>query len=238
MDPQQLTRSPATLRQLARRAAWLLALLSACAPAPAPRTHVVQSAQPATYYPRQTGATWRFLPEGERRDAPPLVQRVEGPTVVDGARLIAWRTFGRGLDLRTYRDYRPEGVFIVREEGPGYVTTTSPPIQEWPAEGTLAVGLSWGGQTRATVHFTSAQETRAFALTYRFEVVDARTVTVDAGTFEVFVVAFESASLGPGGEVLETLRQEVWFAPFVGEVRTDSGLFLVSTTLQAAPTDP
>jgi hypothetical protein len=226
-------------QRLVRRAAWLLlALLSACAPAPAPRTQVVQSAQPATYYPRQTGAAWHFLPEGERRDAPPLVRRVEGPTIVDGARLVAWHTFGRGLDVRTYRDYRPEGVFIVREEGPGYVTTTSPPIQEWPAEGTLAVGLSWGGRARATVQFTDARETRHFELTYRFEVVDRRTVTVDAGTFEVFVIALESASLGPGGETLETLRQEVWFTPFVGEVRTDSGLFLVSRTLEAAPAEP
>lgn len=220
---------------LHRRLGWLaLAALAACAPAPAPRTQVTQQAAPATFYPRQTGAEWRFLPEGERRDAPPVVQRVEGPTVVDGTRLVAWRTAGRGLDLRTYRDYRPEGVFIAREEGPGYVTTTAPPIQEWPAEGTLSVGSSWGGRTTATVRFTGAQETRTFGLEYRFEVVDRRTVTVDAGTFDVFVVAFESASLGPGGEALETLRQEVWFAPFVGEVRTDGGLFLVSTNVGAA----
>ena len=71
-------------------------------------------------------------------------------------------------------------------------------------------------------------------LEYRYEVVDLRPVTTTAGTFEVFVVAFESRSVAPSGETLEELRQELWFAPFVGEIRTATGLVLTETNLPLA----
>ena len=61
--------------------------------------------------------------------------------------------------------------------------------------------------------------------------VDERSVETTAGVFEVFVIAFESRSYGPDRQTEETLRQEVWFTPFVGEVRTDSGLVLVETNV-------
>jgi len=216
------------------RAFAVCLLLAACAPAPAARVSVVQPTDPPTYYPHPTGALWRYLPEGETEAAPALVQRVEGPTVVGGERLTAWRTTGRGLETRTYRDYREGGVFIPRETGPGYVTTISPPIREWPPAGTLRVGAVWGGEAVASVTFTEADEREEVRLTYRFEVVDRRPVRTPAGTFEVFVVALESRSYGADRQADETLRQEVWFAPFVGEVRTESGLFLVETNV---PTD-
>lgn len=218
--------------------AVLLILLAACAPAPAERVSVVQPTEPPTYYPHPTGALWRYLPEGETQDAPALVQRVEGPTVVDGERLTAWRTTGRGLETRTYRQYRDDGVFIPRETGPGYVTTISPPIREWPREGTLRVGSSWGGEAVATVTFTDADEQEEVRLTYRFEVVDRRPVETSAGAFDVFVVAFESRSYGAEGQTAETLRQELWFTPFVGEIRTDSGLFLVESNLLTETASP
>jgi hypothetical protein len=219
-------------------------LLASCAPAPVERVSVLQISEPPTYYPHPTGALWRYLPEGEARTAPALVQQVEGPTVVDGARLTAWRTTGRGLETRTYREYREGGVYLVRETGPGYVTTISPPVQEWPRAGTLRVGASWGGEAVATVTFTEAGVAEEVRLEYRSEVVDQRPVETAAGAFDVFVVAFESRAYGPDGQTRETLRQEVWFAPFVGEVRTDSGLFLVETNLPtgaaatAAPSAP
>ena len=227
------------LKLLGPLAACLI-LLAACAPAPAERVSVVQATEPPTYYPHPTGALWRYLPEGEAQGAPALVQRVEGPTVVDGERLTAWRTTGRGLETRTYRQYREDGVFIPRETGPGYVTTISPPIREWPRAGTLRVGSSWGGEAVATVTFTDADEQEVVRLTYRYEVVDRRRVETSAGAFDVFVVAFESRSYGAEGQTEETLRQELWFTPFVGEIRTDSGLFLVASNLlpETAPSEP
>lgn len=216
----------------------LCVLLAACAPAPAERVSVVQRAAPPTYYPHPTGALWRYLPEGEAEDAPALVQQVEGPTVTGGARLTAWRASGRGLETRTYRDYREDGVYISRETGPGYVTTISPPIREWPRAGTLHVGARWGGEAVATVTFTEADAQEEVRLEYRYEVVDRRPVETTAGAFDVFVIAFESRSYGPGRRTQETLRQEVWFAPFVGEVRTDNGLFLVETNMLPDATPP
>lgn len=209
----------------------ILSLLAACAPAPAERVSVVQTTRPPTYYPHPTGAFWRYLPEGEAEDVPALVQQVEGPTVIGGERLTAWRATGRGLETRTYRDYRESGVYIARETGPGYVTTISPPIREWPQAGTLRVGSSWGGEAVATVTFTEADAQEEVRLEYRFEVVDERSIETTAGAFEVFVIAFESRSYGPDRQTEETLRQEVWFTPFVGEVRTDNGLVLVETNV-------
>lgn len=216
---------------LSRPVAGCLLFLAACAPAPAERVSVVQATEPPTYYPHPTGAVWRYLPEGEAEDAPALVQQVEGPTVIGGERLTAWRTTGRGLEAHTYRDYRRGGVYIARETGPGYVTTISPPIREWPQAGTLQIGSSWGGEAVATVTFTEADEQEQVRLEYRFEVVDRRPVRTTAGSFDVFVIAFESRSHGPGRQAEEALRQELWFAPFVGEVRTDNGLFLVETNM-------
>ncbi len=205
--------------------------LSACAPAPAARISVTQLSEAPTYYPHSTGAVWSYLPEGEAQDAPVLVQQVEGPTLIDGQTLTVWRTTGRGLETRTYRDYREDGVFIPRETGPGYVTTITPAIREWPRERTLRVGSSWGGEAVATVNFTDAGKSEEVRLEYRFEIVDARPVTTPAGSFEVFVVSFESRSYNPAGEAQEVLRQELWFTPFVGEVKTDAGLFLLSSNL-------
>ncbi len=213
-------------------------LLASCAPAPAGRISVTQLSEAPTYYPHPTGAVWSYLPEGEAQNAPLLVQQVEGPTLIDGRTLTAWRTTGRGFETRTYRDYRGNGVFIPRETGPGYVTTISPAIQEWPRERTLKVGLRWGGEALATITFTDADRSEKVRLEYRYEVVDQRPVTTPAGTFDVFVVSFESRSYNPAGETQEVLRQELWFAPFVGEVKTDAGLFLLSTNLLPESTPP
>ena len=209
----------------------LLALLAACAPAAAPRVSVTQLTEAPTYYPHPTGAVWRYLAEGEPQNAAPLSEGVEGPTIVEGRSLVAWRTAGRGVEARTYRDYRETGVFVPRVSGPGYVTTITPPIQEWPRAGTLRVGLSWGGEATSVVRFTEADEEQTVRLEYRYEVVDFRPVTTTAGTFEVYVVAFESRSVAPSGETLEELRQELWFTPFVGEIRTETGLVLLETNL-------
>ena len=205
--------------------------LAACAPAAAPRISVTQLSEAPTYYPHPTGAAWSYLPEGEAENAPALTQQVEGPTLLDGRTLTAWHASGRGFDTRTYRDYRGDGVFIPRETGPGYVTTIRPAIREWPRERTLKVGSYWGGEAVATVHFTDADKREHVRLKYRYEVVDQRPVTTPAGTFEVFVVSFESRSYGAAGKPQEVLRQELWFAPFVGEIKTDTGLVLLSSNM-------
>lgn len=221
---------PSTLFS-ARATLFALLLLAACVPVPAERVEVTQVAQKPTYYPHGTGTLWRYLPEGEAEDAQALVQLVEGPTILEGERLTAWRTTGRGLETRSFRDYREDGVYLVRETGPGYVTTLSPGVREWPRAGTLRLGSSWGGSAAATITFTDAGREQVLRLEYTYTVVDRRTVETTAGSFEVFVIAFESTSFGESGQVQDTLRQEIWFEPFVGEVRTENNMYLVETNL-------
>ena len=214
-----------------RVALFGLLLLAACAPAPQERVEVTQVTEKPTYYPHGTGTLWRYLPEGEAEDAQALVQVVEGPTILEGQRLTAWRTTGRGLETRSFRDYREDGVYLVRESGPGYVTTLSPGVREWPRAGTLRLGSSWGGEATAKITFTDAGREQTLRLAYTYTVVDRRTVETTAGTFDVFVIAFESTSFDEEGRVQDTLRQELWFQPFVGEVRTENDMYLVEANV-------
>lgn len=201
------------------------------------RVEVEQVTGPAEFYPHQTGAIWYYLPSGERLDATRVARRVEGPTMIGGRRLVASREVGRGRDNSEFRDYRADGVFVVRRTRPGALIEFDPPLQEWPAEGELRVGSSWAGETTAELTFTEARpENRRQTLKVRYacEVVDRRTVSVVAGSFAVFVTNCERESINDDGETVETLRQEIWFAPFIGEIRTDTGDILVDTNFDLA----
>jgi len=211
----------------------LVLVSSACAPSSdVERVQVEQLAAETSFYPRQTGALWQYLPTGERVDSMPAVLRVEGPTLIEGRRLIAWRLVGRGIDAYAYREYRSDGVFTYRETRPGAVISFSPPVQELPAENALRLGASWNGSTQATIYFPEArpeEQFRQLLVDYQYNVIDVRQVNVAAGTFDVFVIDFESRSFDEEGSVIEVLEQEIWFAPYVGEIRNDVGLVLVDT---------
>lgn len=224
-------------------AALLVLLLAACAPsADGPRVTVAQLTEPVGYYPQQTGATWQYLPSNALLDEARVFQRVEGPTVLDGQVWIAWRLVGRGLDVISYRQYRPDGVFLRRELRPGTEIDFDPPIREYPSEGSLRVGATWSGQTTASVVYPEARpENRSASLTldYTYTVVDQRRVSIASGDFEVFVINFTSRTTDEFATVLEEFTQELWFAPFVGEVRTEQGFFLVeSNVLAETPEEP
>ncbi len=211
-----------------------LLLLAACAPvATEPgRVEIEQLNEALSFYPQETGAVWRYLPDGERLDATPLFQRIEGPTVINGERWIAWRLVGRGLDNYSFRQYRDDGVYLLREIRPGTEITFDPPLKELPAQRDLRVGISWAGETTAQLFFPEARpesQRSELELSYSYTVVDKRNVSVVAGDFEVFVINFESRSMDAEGNIIETIRQEQWFAPFAGEIRTKLAYFLVET---------
>jgi hypothetical protein len=216
----------------------LLALLGACVPAASEETTAVTTPTgPVAYQPTATGATWAYLPERATLDEPRVVVRVDGPTVVDGQVRTAWRLVGRGLEVAWFREHRDDGTFLVREERPGTRITFDPPLQELQA-GPFRVGQTWGGTTTATLVFPGAapeNRRQSLALEYRTTIVDRREVTVAAGTFEVFVLNFTSRTFDESGAVVEELTQETWYAPHLGEVRTENGFFLVASNLIGLP---
>ncbi|MDQ3399145.1 MAG: hypothetical protein M3511_15555, partial [Deinococcota bacterium] len=120
---------------------------------------------------------------------------------------------------------------------PGALIDYDPPLHELPAEAALRVGASWGGVTTAQLFFPQAREENQRAevrLDYRYTVVDRRNVSVAAGDFDVFVINLEGRRFDDEGLPRETLRQELWFAPYIGEVRTRTGFFLVAANFQTA----
>lgn len=216
----------------------LLGLLSACVPtSQAPRVAVEQLTQAVSYYPSQAGATWQYLPSGASLADPRFTRRVEGPALIDGEIWVAVRSEGLGLEIVEYKQFRPDGVYLLRRIRPGDEVTFNPPIKQYPAEGTLRVGASWSGQTTAHIFFPTARPENQRAtveLEYLYTVVDQRTVNLQAGTFNVYVINFVTRTLDDDGNITDTLTQELWFTPNVGEIRTEQGFFLVATNTTAA----
>ncbi|MCA9835609.1 MAG: hypothetical protein KC422_01780 [Trueperaceae bacterium] len=231
------------LPKLARYLLIMLAgtaiLLSACVPTTAnpdsgERVEVAQLTDTITYYPHQVGAEWRYLEENVPLESMPLVQRIDGPTIIDGDLWVKSRLEGQGIEIFTYRQFRPDGVFLLRTDKPGTEITFDPPIQQFPAENTLKTGASWSGDTTAHLFFPDAvaeNQNDELPIHYVYTVVDQRKVTSPAGAFDVFVINFVTRNLDEQGATVQEFSQEIWFSPFVGEVRTEQGYYLVSTNV-------
>lgn len=225
--------------------AWCLTLLltlSACAPSAEPETTAAGTVLTGTvsYDPATTGGSWSYLPNGATLEDVPVVVTALGPTVVDGVVREAWRMTGRGFDVTWFRERRADGRYLVREERPGTEITFDPPILELPS-GPLQVGDIWSGSTQATVTFPdAAPENRRSALRVDWSttVVDRRTISVPAGTFDAFVLNFVTRTFDDQGTIVEQLTQEQWFVPYVGEVRTENALFLLSSNVLGLPRAP
>ncbi len=216
----------------------LFFVLISCAPSPAGRVEVDQFAGSVSYFPMETGISWAYLPEGASLDSFQVQVSVAGPTVIDGDIWIASQIFGAGLRGVRYRQYRPDGVFILREIAPGTQITHEPPIQEYPASESLRVGMSWGGDTRSTILFTDRNQTVAFDVNYVYTIVDRRKVRLQAGEFEVFVINLTGRRFDENGSIAEEFSHDVWFAPYFGEVRTREGYVLVSSNLLSSSSAP
>ncbi|MEJ2287916.1 MAG: hypothetical protein P8Y02_04575 [Deinococcales bacterium] len=219
----------------------LLFVLGACAPTSEKQVTVQQLTKPISYYPHQTGAHWEYLPDGAKLSDPRLVVDVEGPTVLDGQVWIAWHTQGRGLDVTRYRQYKSDGVYLGRENKLGTIINFDPPIKEFPAEGGLRVGATWDGDTTVHVQATggdNSQAAKTLQVHYVYTVVDKRTVTLAAGSFDVSVVSFTTRTLDKNANVTSKLTQQFWFTPNIGEVRDENGNVLIaSNVLKPKPGD-
>jgi hypothetical protein len=222
----------------------LTGFLSSCAPGATNDTPVAvqQFSGPVSYYPHEAGASWAYLGEGEPSSSPRLVSTVQGPTVINGDLWVVTSAVGKGLDIAWFRQYRPEGVFLLRELRPGVEINYNPPLQEMPAEGSLRVGETWGGETTVNIYFPEAKRpedqnlTRTFSYTYT--VVDERKgLNTPAGDFDAFVIDFVARTYDTEGNEVPCsgtgeCKQTVFFTPNVGEIRTENGYFLVATNVK------
>jgi hypothetical protein len=220
---------------------WLtvtVILLAACAPSASesPRLQVSQLEEAISFYPKETGARWEYVRDGAPLDGVRYVEIVEGPSVIEGDIWIASHLVGGGQDVRTYRQFRSDGVFLKRQVRPGATITFDPPIREFPAQSELRVGLTWRDETIARGQYPSAVpelRTQALPVEYVYTVVDRRQVTVNARRFDVFVIDRTVRQYDDAGGVTEELSRTSWFAPHVGIVRHENGWFLVATNFAA-----
>ncbi len=228
---------------MSRACLWITivaAALAACAPTvEAPRLEVQQLTEPVSFYPRQTGARWEYVRDGAALDGIRYVETVEGPAVIDGEVWIAFRLFGGGQDVRHYRQFRDDGVFLRRQTRPGATIDFDPPIRELPAESELRVGLTWRADTVADQHYPSAApglRRITVPVEYAYTVIDRRPVTVAGQSYDVFVIDRTVRQYDDDGGVSDELSRTMWFSPYVGTVRHENGWYLVDTNvLRAQP---
>ncbi len=214
----------------------VLLFLAACVPANVdtrPRTQVEQLTRSVGYYPDQAGARWEYLPNNAPVDDPRVVQLVEGPRVVDGRTLISHLTRGAGAEERKFRAITASGIELYMRSVPGAQTTFDPPILEFPAS--LRRGATWSGQTTATTFFPAANPEQRYEtqrIRYSYTVVDRRPVRVPAGSFDVYVINLVTDQLAADGSVISSLTQELWYSPYVGEIRSVGGYYLVGLNFE------
>ncbi len=242
MSHEHLLRRGPRPARLARAAIMALLLVGACTPAADPgRVDVQQLAAPPSAYPRETGAQWSYLRDGARLDEVRYVETVEGPSVIDGDVWIAFRLVGGGQDVTHFRQFRDDGIHLRRQTRPGGTFTFDPPIREMPASEDLRVGAIWSGSTVATGNFPGAPVGRRVfeqPIEYVYTVVDRRPVTVGGRIYDVFVIDRTARTFDDGGDVVEEVSQQIWYALGVGKVRHENGWFLVGTNFEAGAPAP
>lgn len=199
----------------------LLLLLAACAPrASEPQTNTALIQGPVGFYPSQPGLDWIYLPPRATIGDPPIRLSILGPATFEGQSAIRYRLSGRGLERSYYRQVDASGVRLLGMEDFDrlQVTRYTPPIQEYPPQASLTVGARWGGQTREVIELRTGNNVTRVSdrvLDYTYTVLGRSNVTVPAGSFEVFRIAWEVRD--PRNP---NLREgfEIWFYPGVGEV--------------------
>ncbi|WP_237724633.1 hypothetical protein [Deinococcus alpinitundrae] len=201
------------------------ALLGSCAPRQTVAAAPITAQTPVSsvsFYPKETGLAWSYLPEGESGGVP-YVLKALGPTVFGDAPVSAFELTGRGAQQTSYRQIDASGQKLLGFRKPGLTVTLAPAWQEWPAESAWKLGLSWSGTTTARLRSDDGNVDQSGTITYRYEVIDQRQVTLAGQTYRVWVVNRQiSDTLGGLFPASET----IWFTPYVGDVRTAEALLL------------
>lgn len=221
-------RSPKRLR--AARAAFMAALaltFAACAPRETDpgRATAATPVTSVTFYPAQAGQTWTYLPQGEPLNSPAYSLSVLGPTLFGEQQAVAYRFTGRGADQTSYRIVSDAGVQLLGFTKPGLTVTLSPAWQEYPPASAWKAGLAWGGETTLRV-VQDGKVVQEGKLQYRYTVLEKRRVSVGNESLDVWVVTRQINDNAAG--LFSAAAEELWFAPYLGEVRTPEGLLQIS----------
>jgi hypothetical protein len=207
---------------------FVLFSLPACAPAPVARFSVTTVPEEVSFYPHEAGLQWTYLEPGERLDTPHFTKEYSGLRSVNNELVVLSRFYGRGNEINAFETVDASGVFLKREDRPGAVLVYQPPLQTLPAQANFKVGTQWTGNSSVSVYYPNNDTPTQVQLSYAYRILETRTVVVGGQTLEVYIIAFEARQTDQHNNV-ETISQEVWYAPYVGEVKTRSGLFLMDT---------
>lgn len=207
---------------------WWLGVLGLLLLACAPQTTSQVGVGSVGFYPLQTGLEWVYRPQGGRATDPPFRLSVLGAASFEGKPAIRLVFSGQGRESYYYRSLGPEGVRLLGYEQRNTESRVvyDPPLLEYPPEALLRPGYRWGGTTRITL----TQLGRPFyqeAVDYTYTVVEEIDRVVAAGSFRVLRILLELRGSQSG-----LVQREVWFAPRVGEVRTNDGLLLVERSFR------
>lgn len=209
-----------------------LTLLASCAPRVTATPTPITAQTPVStvsFYPKETGLLWNYAPEGESGGAPYLLKAL-GPTVFGDAPVSAFELTGRGASQTSYRQIDASGQRLLGFRKPGLSVTLSPAWQEWPAENAWKAGLNWSGQSQARLRSDDGQVDQSGTITYRYDVLEQRQVTVAGQTYRVWVVNRQLADTLGG---LFPASETIWFTPYVGEVRTAEALLLIGRNFKS-----
>lgn len=200
--------------------------LAACAPTRTAVPATVQASTPVSgvsFYPREAGLAWSYLPEGDPATAVPYTLRAMGPSIFAGQTVQTFELTGRGAQQTWFRTFSNSGVQLQGIRKPGVTIRLEPPLQEYPAQGAWQVGLAWQGQSQVTVVDDAGKTQAQGTVTYSYLVQQQRRVQTPAGTFDVWVVTRQMSD-SVVGLFLATLQ--LWFTPLTGVVRSPEGLLL------------
>jgi hypothetical protein len=215
--------------------------LAACAPRSVDNVTTTVTADQVSYYPSQSGTAWSYLKPGEPLNTAPYIVRTEGPTSFRSKVLTAQRFVGRGQDRYYYREFNASGVRLWGEGSPDfYEIVYDEPIQEYPAENTIAANKSWNGTTTATL--TTKEGARRVRYTYIYKVVNKEKFKIRDVEYDAFLILrdnrLEYLDLSSADAVKPQFQpvlesQRIRFVPFIGEVETREGLVLVDYNFRA-----
>jgi hypothetical protein len=205
-------------------------LTTGCIPPTSPTIEKVglnSVVEKVSFYPYQAGLEWKYVPQGEPVNSPPYVRKTFSVTRLGEDVLNRMNSFGRGTDSNWYRKYEPQGVFLYYYSVPGALYRFEPPIREFPAEAEWKAGLSWRGTTKVTLTDTVSQKVKVISeLSYLCTVLEQRRVKQGSQQYQVWVLSRQYG--GSDGKIFPT-SSEVWFTPFIGEVKTVEDLVLVAS---------